>query len=444
MWQVPSGKELRRFEGHEQRTAYLAFSPNGLTLISGSEDKTVRLWDIVTGKEIRAWSGHESATGPVAFSPDGRKVASGSFDGTVFIWDVTTAVVLPEISAHNLDQLWDDLGSFNAGEAHGALWAMAGRSRDSVPFLKQRLSPVPVPDDRRIEQLIAELNDDQFAKRQKALRALEEIAEVAEPHLRMALKSGSQTLEGRRRIEALLDALSETSSKMVRQRRAVAVLEAIGNTDAKAILELLAGGPKEVRLTRESCASLNRLKAVKESPDNEAIDLGGLDSMALAPEGKRVGVSPQSGGRVTIWNLNSAAPVETAFGPDTDETKKELTKLQGVWRVVSSQVGDEKAPPDEVKRRKVTIKGNVLNYEYGNEQNDKREGTIKVDPKTKAFDWTWVSPEPAPTMLGIYELQGDDLKIGFPNDGPQVRPTRFVIGKNDVVWLLVLKRAGRK
>jgi uncharacterized protein (TIGR03067 family) len=43
-------------------------------------------------------------------------------------------------------------------------------------------------------------------------------------------------------------------------------------------------------------------------------------------------------------------------------------------------------------------------------------------------------------MLGIYELKGDELKIGFPNDGPQVRPTRFVVGKNDVVWLLVFKR----
>jgi WD40 repeat protein len=263
MWQVPSGKEIRRFQGHDQRTAYLAFSRNGLTLVSGSEDKTVRLWDVITGKEIRTWSGHESATGPVAFSADGRKVASGSFDGTVFIWDVTTAAVPPEISARNLDQLWDDLASFDAGKAHRAFWTMAGRPSDSVALLKQRLSPVRVPDDRRIEQLIAELNDSQFAKRQNALRELEEIVEVAEPNLRMALKAGSQTLEGRRRIEGLLDSLAETSSKMVRQRQAVAVLEAIGTTEAKAILESLASGPKEASLTREARAALNRLQKTK-------------------------------------------------------------------------------------------------------------------------------------------------------------------------------------
>ena len=42
-------------------------------------------------------------------------------------------------------------------------------------------------------------------------------------------------------------------------------------------------------------------------------------------------------------------------------------------------------------------------------------------------------------MLAIYEVKGDDLKVGFGNDG-QVRPRRWVIGKDDVVWLLVLKR----
>jgi dipeptidyl aminopeptidase/acylaminoacyl peptidase len=264
MWQVPAGKEIRRCQGHEQRTTYVAFSPNGLTLVSGSEDKTVRIWDVVTGKEIRTWSGHESATGPVAFSPDGRKVASGSFDGTVFIWDVTTAAASSEVPAQKLQVLWDDLGRLDAGKAHCAFWTMAGRPLDSVAFLKERLAPVRVPDDRRIEQLIVDLNDDQFARRQHAMRRLEEITDIVEPKLRAALKAGSQSLEARRRIESLLGTLAETSPKMVRQRRAVAVLEAIGTTEAKAILESLATGPQQARLTRESRAALSRLRNFKE------------------------------------------------------------------------------------------------------------------------------------------------------------------------------------
>ena len=42
-------------------------------------------------------------------------------------------------------------------------------------------------------------------------------------------------------------------------------------------------------------------------------------------------------------------------------------------------------------------------------------------------------------MLGIYELNGDDLKIGFGNDG-LIRPKRFELARDQVVGLLVLKR----
>jgi uncharacterized protein (TIGR03067 family) len=57
-----------------------------------------------------------------------------------------------------------------------------------------------------------------------------------------------------------------------------------------------------------------------------------------------------------------------------------LENLQGTWRIVSSQIGNETAAEDEVAKRKVTVKGDLLIYEYGNEQKEKREGTIKLDP----------------------------------------------------------------
>jgi uncharacterized protein (TIGR03067 family) len=122
-----------------------------------------------------------------------------------------------------------------------------------------------------------------------------------------------------------------------------------------------------------------------------------------------------------------------------DAARHDIDRLQGTWRVVSSQVADEKAAEDEVARRSVTIKGDLLIYEHGNEQKEKKEGTIKLDPKTWAIDWNVTSH--GVTLLAIYKLNGDELKIGFGNDSLiQVRPTRFVMGKDDVVWLLVLKR----
>jgi len=101
-------------------------------------------------------------------------------------------------------------------------------------------------------------------------------------------------------------------------------------------------------------------------------------------------------------------------------------------------MADEKKSTDELKKYRVTVKGNTLIYETGEERKKgEGEGTITLDPKTKAFDWTLT--DLGANMLAIYELKGDDLKIGFGNDG-LIRPKRMVMGKEDVVWLLVLKR----
>jgi uncharacterized protein (TIGR03067 family) len=137
---------------------------------------------------------------------------------------------------------------------------------------------------------------------------------------------------------------------------------------------------------------------------------------------------------------DTPAPDErgTEPGPQTkDQATTDLDRVQGTWRVVSSQVGDERASEDEVKKRKVTVKGNVMTYDYGT-GDPKQVGTIKLDPKMKYLDWNVTSPE-AGTMLAVYDISGDDWKIGFGNDG-LVRPRRWVIGKDDVAWLLVLKR----
>jgi WD40 repeat protein len=94
LWDTVTGKPLGPPLVHEGGITSVAFSPDNKTALTGSSDKTAKLWDVATGKPISTPLQHENTVSKVVFSPSGNKVLTGSHDRTARLWATDTGKLL--------------------------------------------------------------------------------------------------------------------------------------------------------------------------------------------------------------------------------------------------------------------------------------------------------------------------------------------------------------
>ncbi|HEV3263501.1 MAG TPA: protein kinase, partial [Gemmataceae bacterium] len=90
LWDVVTGREVARLEGHDKDSIDVAFDPDGSLLATTGIDGTVRLWDVATRTPVAVLRGHTDFVWRVAFSADGKLLASCSHDKTICLWDAQT------------------------------------------------------------------------------------------------------------------------------------------------------------------------------------------------------------------------------------------------------------------------------------------------------------------------------------------------------------------
>ncbi|XP_026333616.1 periodic tryptophan protein 2 homolog isoform X1 [Hyposmocoma kahamanoa] len=89
VWEWQSEQYVMKQQGHSLDMTCLAYSPDGLFIVTGGYDGKVKVWNTTSGFCIVTFNEHKSTVTNVTFSANKKFFVSSSLDGTVRCYDLT-------------------------------------------------------------------------------------------------------------------------------------------------------------------------------------------------------------------------------------------------------------------------------------------------------------------------------------------------------------------
>lgn len=139
IWDLQTGNVAQTLSGHKSGVRSIQISFDGHTLISGSADGILKFWQLPTGKLLRDRKAHDATIWSIAIHPNGQQFATASADGTVKIWELATGNLIHTLRGHNnwvFTAIYHPNGSslITAGrEGHIKIWDVStGKEIDSL------------------------------------------------------------------------------------------------------------------------------------------------------------------------------------------------------------------------------------------------------------------------------------------------------------------------
>lgn len=97
------GPLIRTLSDHTGAINVAVLTPDGSKLISGSDDRTLKVWDVDASKKrgalLHTLEGYSDWVRALVLTPDGKRAISGSDDHTLEIWGVETGQLLATFTA---------------------------------------------------------------------------------------------------------------------------------------------------------------------------------------------------------------------------------------------------------------------------------------------------------------------------------------------------------
>jgi WD40 repeat protein len=102
LFEVPSGKLVVDIKnGHSDTVFGACFSPDSTKLATCGADKFVKIFEIPSGKFLKAFEGHTHHVLDVGWKADGKLLASASADNQIKVWDYEKGEQVRTIAGHN-------------------------------------------------------------------------------------------------------------------------------------------------------------------------------------------------------------------------------------------------------------------------------------------------------------------------------------------------------
>jgi WD40 repeat protein len=246
-------------------------SPDG-KIVAVPGDK-LSFHEVISGGVIaEAPLAHGAVVRWMRFSPDGKLLLTAGGDGVHLLWDWRRLTGLTregaaEVGDREREIAWQNLASSDARKAYRAIGDLVASGDKVVTLLRECLRPAAAAERERWRKWIADLDNSDFAVREKAAKALMRLGVEAELFLRHAA-ADKVSLETRRRLEQILasDEIKRPSGDSLRKIRATQALEGIGTPAARELLVAWSRGDADAWLTREAQSALVRMRKRPDTP----------------------------------------------------------------------------------------------------------------------------------------------------------------------------------
>ena len=304
----PKPALLRTVEGHANCETSVSMTPDGLSAVSASNDRTLRVWELETGRCVLMLDGHTRGVDSVSMTPDGLCAVSASHDRTLRVWELETGNCLctleGQTSFESVSVTPDGLRAVSAsGDKTLRVWELAtGRCIRILEGHTSSIASVSVtPDGRRAVSAGAD----------KTVRVWEvetgRCLHVLEGHS-SAVSSVSVTPDGRRAVSASTDKTLRVWE--LETGRCLRVLE--GHTDWANSVSVMPDGRRVVSASDDGTLRVWELETgmCTRAPEGHK---GWVSGVRATPDGLRA-VSASTDVTLRVWELETGGCLRVLEG----------------------------------------------------------------------------------------------------------------------------------